>query len=515
MATGGPRPNPREPSIFPQSSQAATTPIPRNGRKRDVGFVGELGNVLGNWLHQVRTSPVGQRAWWATGVPALVETGEYVAGNIGRMAEDVGTAKEFLFGGPPPPPVNVSGGPDDRGQAAAQRLLQQSAQIMPQFEAIQALEGAPLDASSKIAVEQLRATLEQQAADLQTQLEAAQTNLAMQNQFFNAYETAAFGEQGLIPGVDPLEAGRLNTALDTGGEKTGLQPEVLEAINSIMGSDLSGDAKMQRVDFILDQQGVQQEARVGINDFTQNLADIENLEESTDVELLINQGLEPGYVQPSFGLDLSADPLLRSVSTIMPFVDNVFDQAGVVLSEDELGLVSEFVAGIGPTPDFANPAIANQIDTISQQFGVDPTALQDALKNGANAAAGREDMWNNAVTKSRLEPGSEELAIAIFQTALDKGLPEEMALLIAESVQLHALIKAKSDGKAGSTRGGSQMGIGGLSEEAYTALAYDVKATKGNMQMEISALIDYIVQNFGGDPRQALAYYYGTGEWGN
>jgi hypothetical protein len=451
---------------------------------------------------------------------AIGEAGALFGEGLAAQGENLGSARDFLFGaGTPEVAGSTLGGPDRRGLDEVQVLIKQSEQIMPQFEAIQSLQSAPLDAQSQIAVEQLRIQLEQQAADLQLQLQQAQTNLDVQNQMFNAWETAAFGEAGLLPGVSPEEAARLNTALDAGGENAGVGPELLEAIDAVMSSSLSGDAKMQRIDFILDQQGVQQEARVGINDFTQNLTDIEKLQESTDVELLINQGIEPNYVQPAFNLDLSSDPAMRGANAAGTYVDDYLASQGIVLSPDQEALVGDFLLSTGGQFDFENPATQNQITAISTQLGVDPTSLQDAFQNGAKAAEAREEAWNTAVTKSRLEPGSEGMAIAIYQTFIDKfgdsPEAEAMAQSLAESVQLHALIKAKSDGKAGTTRGGSQMGVGGLSESAYTALGYDVKETKGNMQMELSALIDYIMQNFGGDPRQALAYYYGTGEWGN
>lgn len=388
--------------------------------------------------------------------------------------------------------------------------------VQPGVDLLASLDKVPLDAQSQYKAEQMRLGLEEQAVQLDRQLQQMEVNMQMQNQLYNTYEDAVFGGNVFGGG---RQAEIMESQMDTGGEKTGIQPQVVDALNMIMADQsLTGEEKMARVDFVMDQVSTQQQVRMGINDVTANLTDLETLRGMTDVQLLMESGETPSYVTPAFSYlqepEITADPTMRYDFNVASYVDSFLSDAGIMLQPEQEEQMATWLQTLGSNPDWSNEQIAGQLRNFATTIGVDPTTLRTEVDNAFRSADLSESAWEGALTKQRIEPGSEEMAVAIFQVANMMGLPPEMASSLAESQGLHAIIKAKSNGAAGSKKGGSQLGVGGLSQAAYEKMGIDVN-NLGSMDVELGALIRYIVENFQGDPNQALAYFYSTGDWGN
>lgn len=483
----------------------------------DVRKEGLIPTVWQSWL----------QGWKLKNVPDMSQGFDMVGqvmGQVGKTTGEIaGGAKEFLFG-------PDSGGDQLRNNAATNMYREQrerqaalsqvekvlSDVVMPGTDLLASLENAPLDAQSAYQAEQLRIGLGEQATELEQQLQQVEYNMMMQNSLYDAYEQATFGGN-VIPG-STSEAQQMETMLDSGGEFTGMRPEVMQAINMILeDGSIGGEEKMARVDFMLDQVNTQQNIRAQINDYTQNLGDLQKLQNLPDVELLLQSGESPEYVTPAFNYisdpEIASDPAMRYDLNVANYLDQFLANAGVAPTVEQEEQVMTWLTGLGKSPDWENEQVKGQVQNMATMLGVDPTVFRNNIKGALNNANKTEDAWSNALSKGRIEPGSEEMAVAIFQVGSMMGLDPAMASKLAESQGLHAIIKAKSNGAAGKKTGGTQMGVGGLSEEAYTKMGIDPE-NLGSMDVELGALIRYIIENFQGDPDQALQYYYATGDWG-
>lgn len=173
----------------------------------------------------------------------------------------------------------------------------------------------------------------------------------------------------------------------------------------------------------------------------------------------------------------------------------------------------EELAELDPAQVQQLAAVEQSIDMTAKRFGLDPTEFKNNAIRARRAAQRIKQEIDNLGSAKRIEPGSHAAAYAIFQEAAPR-LGEDAAQALANSPAMHRIIGVGSGGKVGAQKGGSIVGIGGLSRETYEAMGIDYDTIKGDLSAELGALIDYLIVAYGGDPVAALMDMRDSKVWG-
>jgi hypothetical protein len=240
------------------------------------------------------------------------------------------------------------------------------------------------------------------------------------------------------------------------------------------------------------------------NEIQETLRDTQNVAQFSDLVLTIDP-----------------TPEGRKTEVFLSGVDDYFAKVGLEFASPEQEFaVGEALLNISKSlgPDgFENEAVQAEIINLANQFQLDPGELILAIENAGALGVVARDEAANAQTAKHLKPGSDTMAYLLYQAASDIGLDPETAALFAKSGALHRIIDVKSQGKAGLTQGGDQVGIGGLPRRVVDALLAESGRTyddiKGDMLEEAKVLLMYIQIQYG-DPTLALQDFATTGDWG-
>ena len=412
--------------------------------------------------------------------------------------------------------------PDDQGEVdAMEQAHKRAAQAATNLEMVNQIDTAALTPEAQLQADNIRKNLEQELLLAEQELTELESKTDLQNQLLNAQERALFGDAGLLPGVSDEEAQRLQEALDLGVGEGGLQPEVLEAIEAIMSSNLSVAEQEDRLGFVIDQASLKNEMLTAVGNITQNRDDFQKILAKTDAELL---GDMAEFQNPQLRFDLQVTPEERELFAIDEAVTDFFEtKFGQDIPSAAGNQVATIIEAAMARPGFLNtPGGASLVDQVAATIpGANPseiaTGIMDAVNRGLEAGAQRNQFWDEALTYNSFNPGGEDLAVALFQTGIGLGLDPEMATAVAESGDLHRIIDAKSGGKIDATTGGNQFGIGGLTEDAYLRMGYDPEELVGDTAGQLAALIEYVTNPEVGfaSPVEAIEFWKRTGDWGS
>lgn len=272
------------------------------------------------------------------------------------------------------------------------------------------------------------------------------------------------------------------------------------------------------------------ELRNEIDDLVAERRDIENEWDSVQASL---QNEAQAQLDPQFNLNFDPTPEGAYTDAFQTHMDDWLDASG--FEEDAPGqyaLVMDTMttlSGASPgviallegeqTDAEADPEAVQAAQELQaqlgqlEQFGIDQEeALNQMLRARSAASRVYQDIQDLEGT-GRIRPGSHAAAYAIYQSALPR-MGEENAAIIANSPSFHQLINVASKGKAGRSKGATLRGIGALSERAYEEMGYNYEEIKGDTQAELEALVDYVINNYGGDPAAALEDYANSKSWG-
>lgn len=460
-----------------------------------------------------RNTPLGATIAAAGKVGEAVDLDVDLSGFLASTAFQT-RGLEGLFGAVDRRDAVPSPGEAQAEQDEVQKLTTTLQTAVQGFDLLDALErDSQLSVESQIAAAELRKQYEAQIAQVNAGLEQLQLRKQAKNALFSAQEQALFGDNGLLPGATNEELLALQSALSGADGEPGLDLDVLNAIDSIINSNLSGAEKSDRVDFILDRTAMSQNMIIAIDNLTQNKTDLQELLAKDDTGLL---GSEASFTTPTLNLDMQFDALGRQKFSIIDAVEEMWVvETGSEIPPEVTEQVLDMIELIQSQPNFVGSQGFNQlIDSISSSFGLNSTNLSDSIKNGMATAQINEVAWGDALDQDSYTPGSQAFAYAIFQVAVGMGMDPAQASLWAESGDLHKIVGAKSNGVVGNATGGDQVGIGGLSLGAYDRLDIDYESIKGDAPEEIKALIEYILREFG-TPDAAMRSYLQTGDWGS
>lgn len=241
-----------------------------------------------------------------------------------------------------------------------------------------------------------------------------------------------------------------------------------EMVGALQSEDMARTASQFQLDFDPSPQGAYEEA--------------------------IIQGVTPLVDLSTARTEAEQEQVLTALLDLEGEVGQFLDAEGSLNQPQAIQAVNQFVATYMP--------------------GVNPETVIDELrKSRATGLATMEEVENVWETQ-RFTPGSRGMATALFQVISEDIGDPEIANQLANSPSFHMLIQVGSGGRVGAQRGATMSGLGGLSERQYRNLGYDPEEVKGNAQMELRALWDFIRTEFGGDPAAALAALDEQKGWG-
>jgi hypothetical protein len=374
-------------------------------------------------------------------------------------------------------------------------------------QALELMESGTLDEQSQFAVSEFRLQLADQLDQIQLDLEKAKHQLDVQDVLFD-FESDQIGFEN--------DLGPLEEALQMEG---GVGLQTMQAIKDIANNAaLDAAEKGEAIDLVMARASFSQEIVDGISEMVQNRDDLQKFNEMADVELANSLGVA-SFFDPMFPNVIETDPVVRANVNFNDVVEQTV--IGDWLSDEATDQQYEQYLAVRDMALSLENARAEELNPLYQALATTSGIDYETWRNTVSDAIGRtkasEAAAEAAIDAKSLPPGSESMAIAIANAGhelIEAGVDPEAIRLIANYPGLHAIIKVKSNGRAGAHGEGTIRGIGGLTEAMYENLMGEVWHPNRGMQWELQALLLYIMRGFGGDPIAAMDFYRNTGEWG-
>jgi hypothetical protein len=390
--------------------------------------------------------------------------------------------------------------PEERRQNAEDTIT--SAQKMS--EALIDLESRVLDEASLVAVAELREETALQLSQAENELLQAQQQMRVQDVIFDFQaEEAGLG--------DELDLAPLEEAITKEG---GLGAQTFQAISDLANNAaLTAAEKSEGINLLLARQHFSNELTATVHDVVQRQTELESLESRSDLELL---GDDATFFNPTIPFDvIGIDDLDRLVNNMSMHLEDFKNQAGGSFPDEDWSwdVYNELFA-MAASQNTSDPYFAEQVEKLAQRWQVDPTIIATAFIDAEQQARASEEAWNDALEADSFVPGSEGAIAAIAQAGEEIGIPPEFIDLIAKSTDLHIIIDEMSGGKSGQKGEGNIAGVGGLTLDMYEILMREEWTPQRGLKWELQALLEYIGQQFGGDPMAAVQFFRRTGEWG-
>jgi hypothetical protein len=244
-----------------------------------------------------------------------------------------------------------------------------------------------------------------------------------------------------------------------------------------------------------------------VRTLVQNEHDLQALQALDDSELLAD---EARYMQPTYEHLWIENDVERFTETFETEFEARFPNLIGQLSGDQAQSFVQLV-------DLASTGVIDsaRIQGLAMSLGLENSlALEDAFVTAAQRAVDSHQATIDALDADRLTPGSEAMAFAAQNAAIDDGWDPQLANLFGNSIALHAIIREKSNGVAGFEGEGTIRGIGGLTEDTYRIMMGEEWTPDRGMQWELTALARWLEWGFNGRITDAIQYYYQTGDWG-
>lgn len=391
-----------------------------------------------------------------------------------------------------------------------EELTSQAGHLIEQRTILDQLANDPtMTEASRFAIEQAREALGEQMADLELDLERSRQQLRVQDTLFNFQAD----QLGLDLDLAPLEE-----AIQREG---GLGAQTLLAITAIANdAALSAQEKNEALDIVMARGQFSDAIVREVESMVQNKDDLQQLLELNDTQLAGRLGNPAQFFSPTFENVTVVDPVLRAGAEMDTVIDRS-ELAGVVAgldpNQDQLYfMLVDAVRNFGVD----NPQSIALMDQMAKATQTDPSQWRDVLGAAVQAVADDAEAFERAQDAPKLTPGDKSMTYAIGGAGKGIGLDDTTSTLLANSVELHAMIQVKSNGVAGHEGPGNIRGIGGLHEDLYPQLMFDEQGNgekwtpDRGMEWELQALLAYIIRHHGGDPIAAIDFYRNTGQWG-
>lgn len=497
----------------------AVTPIPRAGRERSRQQGAEMLDRLSG-ISLFRDLFAGQDVMSALGNQmsgtldatgtALGAIGSQVGPAISGTAEAAGNIVGDIFSGlrnnpvvdalvgpdtPPRPasPTNptVPPGPEAVGQSAFAPIREEFEAQASRLAAVELAQKNPdLTPEEWAVLREEREKLRQEIRDTERAMDARLRQ-------FNTL-SAITGVQN-DPNYD-LAKHEILSLDEVQGAEIGITEEFLDEI-----MENRGDPAL--VDRMLAQESMKQQLLIDINDMVQNKNDAEQLLASYDADKLAAER------QAQFpAVEWSIDPSPEGVA--MTYFGYGLDNINLDhLNEEQVSALVQASLALSSFEE-DDPMFEAQIQALAQTFQLDPQEYADALQVAyANLDRAHEQV-TTALDQTQFNPADITLQAAIYQTLTSRGIPAELADYYARNAYLQKLIFQKSGGSIFSEKGGSQKGLGGLSEQFYDATVGGWENVKESAEDQIWALFLYIDSQHQGSVEQAYEYFLESNEWG-
>lgn len=511
----------------------------------DRGYKGNIFDIIfGGSADPAGPGPVqpwdfaklGMNRLVAGGADVLAEAGGGIAdavSGVNEWANDPrtlpGTAKDFIqtgamaFGHQGPQPLGgkpnetnaqgqglptAQGDPLDKTDADIDALFDRANNNQLMDQRLQGLlEEGQLDEQARFAIEEARAALADETDQIQLDLEKAKYQLGVQDVLFNFQAEQVGFDHDLAP---------LEEALEREG---GVGLQTMQAIKDIAGNAAMDLAeKNEAIDLVMARAHFSDAMVDGISEMVQNRDDLIKLNEMADTELAGHLGVDK-FFNPTFGNVIETDPVVRQSLNFLETVEQgaLGDWLIGEATDQQYELFLAVRDAALQAGDAKDPALDPQYQALAQASGIDYTTWRDEVGRAVTRAVNSERAAEAASEARNLEPYSEAMTYAIAnagQGLIEAGVDPEAIRLIANYPGLHAIIKAKSQGRAGGHGQGTIRGVGGLTEDMYLQLMGEEWNPNQGMEWELQALLLYIMRGFGGDPMAAMDFYRKTESWG-
>ncbi len=370
-----------------------------------------------------------------------------------------------------------------------------------------------------------RAEIDVQIADTEAMIADIARVRGLKREMNQTQEDIMFGPGGVLDGIEGVTEGVIRN-FNRENAQLGVGPEFLRMGEFIARDpNLTTDEKNERLQFLINRGNDKNAALTEIDNLVENKVALRKLANMPDAELAEATGIDLDFLNPVTGFNIDFDPFMRQGAVIDGTVQQLYSVSEFTptpLADQQLaGLINGLVNGEIPLE-----GLRLQIEGWVQQHGqgiLTADQVFGAVTSGFDASVVQEQQFANVKSVKNFTPGSLEFGQAIFQAAMEEGLPPELADAWAGSRQFHMLLDAVSGANIGGpTRGGDLKGIGGLPAVTYDVLGFQggYEGVRGDTLLEIQAVIRYILARYSGpegpgDPNMAYRDFFATGEWGN
>ena len=340
--------------------------------------------------------------------------------------------------------------------------------------------------------------------DLAIQLDAVESDLKRQNDALRIQDSLAefqFNQAGIDFDIGPLA--------DAVGAEGGLGGATMQAIMDIADSvEMTVKEKEEATGLVLNRFQFSDAIVNEVQTLIQREQDLETLLASPNVEDFLS---EATYVNPTFPNVVVVDDDERFTAN---FLDDFEVRSGLVIDANDEEFTQVFDAA--RTVGFTDPTVIFGITQLAARFGMPYETLADQMQTSVGVAQADQDALETALSEpDQLAPGSREMAYALGSAASNHSFTADEIQLMSNSMGLHAIIQAISNGEAGFIGNGTIRGVGGLQEDTYALVMDNVWTENRGMDWELTAMWGWIDTAFDGDPLAAIQYYMNTGSWGD